>query len=76
MANTIHLHNCNFYLNYRKITFIFSYCCFLAKIYPRGFAGSMREYSDKFHQIYCWNEHYEDYKTILLDLFKFLKVNV
>jgi len=48
----------------------------LAKTYPRGFAGSMREYSEKFHEISCWHEHPDDYKNILLDFFKFLKVNI
>lgn len=45
----------------------------ISKIYPRGFAGGMREYSDLFHQICCWHEHADDYKDILLEFFTFLK---
>jgi len=45
----------------------------ISKIYPRGFAGGMRAYSDQLHQISCWNEFPDDYKTILLDFLKFLK---
>lgn len=48
---------------------------FIAKIYPRGFAGSMRAYSDQFHQISCWDEHPNNYQDILLELLTFLKVN-
>jgi len=47
----------------------------IAKIYPRGFAGGMRQFSDEFHQISCWHEHPDDYQNILLELTKFLKVN-
>lgn len=36
----------------------------------------MREHSEKFHEISCWHEHPDDYENILLDLFKFLKVNI
>lgn len=58
-------------------------CCFIllnhfiniANIYPRGFAGSMREYSEKFHQIHCWEEHWDDYENILLEFINFLKVH-
>ncbi|XP_026806579.1 protein maelstrom 1-like [Rhopalosiphum maidis] len=45
----------------------------ISKIYPRGFAGGMREYSDLFHQIYCWHEHPDDYQNILLEFLTFLK---
>ncbi|XP_025419631.1 uncharacterized protein LOC112689961 isoform X2 [Sipha flava] len=46
----------------------------LANNYPRGFAGGMREYSDKFHQIDCWDKnHPENYKKILSDFINFLK---
>lgn len=46
----------------------------LAKSYPRGFAGGMREYSDLVHKISCWDDHPDDYKTILLDFICFLRV--
>lgn len=46
----------------------------LANIYPRGYAGGMKEYADKFHQILCWTDHYDDYDKILLDFIRFIKV--
>lgn len=49
---------------------------FIAKIYPRGFAGSMREFSDKFHQINCWDDHPDDYQDIFLEFLTFIKVNI
>ncbi|KAL4097425.1 hypothetical protein QTP88_022207 [Uroleucon formosanum] len=45
----------------------------ISKIYPRGFAGSMRHFSDLFHQILCFNEHPDDYQQILLEFLTFLK---
>ncbi|XP_022168009.1 protein maelstrom isoform X2 [Myzus persicae] len=48
----------------------------ISKIYPRGFAGGMREFSDKFHQISCFNEHPDDYQKILLEFSTFLKDGV
>jgi len=45
----------------------------ISKIYPRGFAGGMREYSDNFHQIGCWQDYPDDYKNILLNFITFLK---
>lgn len=49
---------------------------FIAKIYPRGFAGGMRQFSDQFHQISCFNDHPDDYQKILLEFLTFLKVNI
>lgn len=60
---------CIFFL--KKVTQII----YIAKIYPRGFAGGMKEYSDLFHQICCWHEHADDYQDILLEFLTFLKVN-
>jgi len=48
---------------------------FIAKIYPKGFAGGMKQFSDKFHKILCFDEHPNDYKKILLKFLTFLKVN-
>ncbi|VVC25181.1 High mobility group box domain,Maelstrom domain [Cinara cedri] len=45
----------------------------LSKIYPRGFAGGLREYADKFHQINCWENFPDDYKQILLEFIKFIE---
>ncbi|XP_016658226.1 protein maelstrom homolog [Acyrthosiphon pisum] len=45
----------------------------LSKIYPRGFAGGMRQFSDEFHQISCWQEHPDDYQNILMEFTTFLK---
>lgn len=48
---------------------------YLAKIYPRGYAGSMLEHSNLFHQISCLDKHPDDYKNILMDFIKFLIVS-
>ncbi|VVC45129.1 High mobility group box domain,Maelstrom domain,Protamine-like [Cinara cedri] len=45
----------------------------LSKIYPRGYAGGMREYSDKFHRISCWEPHPDDYEKILSEFVKFIE---
>ncbi|KAL5237523.1 hypothetical protein ACI65C_004933 [Semiaphis heraclei] len=45
----------------------------ISKIYPKGFAGGMREFSDKFHQILCFDKHPDDYEKILLEFLTFLK---
>ncbi|KAL4104815.1 hypothetical protein QTP88_020091 [Uroleucon formosanum] len=45
----------------------------LSKIYPRGFAGGMRQFSDEFHQISCWHEHPDDYQNILMEFTNFIK---
>jgi hypothetical protein len=47
----------------------------ISKIYPRGFPGAMRQFSDQFHQILCFDEHPDDYQQILLEFSTFLKVN-
>ncbi|XP_050433420.1 protein maelstrom 2-like isoform X2 [Adelges cooleyi] len=47
----------------------------IAKIYPRGYGGGLRQYSDTYHKISCWDNHPDDYKTILLDLLSFLNGN-
>lgn len=44
----------------------------ISKIYPRGCAGGMREYSEETHKIACWEEHPDDYEKILLDILSFL----
>lgn len=49
---------------------------YLAKIYPRGFAGGLREYSDKFHQISCWANHPDNYEQILAEFIHFIEVNI
>ncbi|XP_008185055.1 protein maelstrom 2 [Acyrthosiphon pisum] len=45
----------------------------ISKIYPRGFAGSMKQFSDRFHRIVCFDEHPDDYQQILLEFSTFLK---
>ncbi|XP_050425999.1 protein maelstrom 2-like [Adelges cooleyi] len=45
----------------------------VSKIYPRGYGGGMREYSDTFHRISCWEDHPDDHKKILLEFLSFLK---
>ncbi|XP_060868296.1 protein maelstrom homolog isoform X2 [Metopolophium dirhodum] len=44
----------------------------ISKIYPRGFAGSMRQFSDRFHRILCFDEHPDDYQQIILEFSTFL----
>lgn len=48
---------------------------YLAKISPRGFAGGMREYSEKFHKIFSWENHPDNYENILINLITFIMVN-
>lgn len=45
----------------------------ISKIYPRGFSGSMREFSDTFHHINCWDDHPDDYQDIFLEFLTFIK---
>lgn len=45
----------------------------ISKNYPRGFAGSMRQFSNNFHQILCFDEHPDDYQQIILEFSTFLK---
>ncbi|XP_026818394.1 uncharacterized protein LOC113557211 isoform X1 [Rhopalosiphum maidis] len=45
----------------------------ISKIYPKGYAGGMRVFSDKFHQINCWDEHPDDYRNIFFEFSTFLK---
>lgn len=63
-------------LSKKKKRKILTQFMFIAKIYPRGFAGSMREFSDKFHQINCWDDHPDDYQDIFLEFLTFIKVNI
>ncbi|KAL4104283.1 hypothetical protein QTP88_019588 [Uroleucon formosanum] len=42
----------------------------ISKIYPRGFAGGMRQFSNQFHQILCFED---DYQQMLLEFSIFLK---
>ncbi|CAI6374378.1 unnamed protein product [Macrosiphum euphorbiae] len=45
----------------------------ISEIYPRGFAGGMKQFSDLFHRILCFDKHQDDYQQILLEFSTFLK---
>ncbi|CAI6354049.1 unnamed protein product [Macrosiphum euphorbiae] len=45
----------------------------ISEIYPRGFAGGMKQFSDVFHHILCYDKHRDDYQQILLEFSTFLK---
>lgn len=36
----------------------------------------MRGYSEKFHGIFTWENHPDDYEKILLNLITFIRVNI
>lgn len=35
----------------------------------------MREYSEKYHRLFSWENHPDDYEKILINLITFIKVN-